>query len=186
MARPQALNLRLTEIESIVFALCPSQQIQAPLILDLTSSGLFQLSPAIGTCSKLLTESVAQKCRSSVLFLPGAFQLMHVAVPLESTECSAIVGKHSFRETACPPYLQDRAAMAEVEAMEVDHPIAGSTADAEKKGKGGKSSGRRFEIKKWNAVAMWSWAICTDTCAICRNNLYEPSIEYQVSNKLLF
>ena len=39
---------------------------------------------------------------------------------------------------------------------------------------------KRFEIKKWNAVAMWSWAICTDTCAICRNNLYEPSIEYQV------
>ena len=43
-----------------------------------------------------------------------------------------------------------------------------------------KPSGKRFEIKKWNAVAMWSWAICTDTCAICRNNLYEPSIEYQV------
>ncbi len=42
------------------------------------------------------------------------------------------------------------------------------------------STGKRFEIKKWNAVAMWSWAICTDTCAICRNNLYEPSIEYQV------
>ena len=40
----------------------------------------------------------------------------------------------------------------------------------------------RFEIKKWNAVAMWSWAICTDTCAICRNNLYEPSIEYQVGS----
>ena len=28
---------------------------------------------------------------------------------------------------------------------------------------------------------MWSWAICTDTCAICRNNLYEPSIEYQAN-----
>lgn len=28
---------------------------------------------------------------------------------------------------------------------------------------------------------MWSWAICTDTCAICRNNLYEPSIEYQAT-----
>ena len=39
----------------------------------------------------------------------------------------------------------------------------------------------RFEIKKWNAVAMWSWAICTDTCAICRNNLYEPSIEYSAN-----
>jgi hypothetical protein len=38
----------------------------------------------------------------------------------------------------------------------------------------------RFEIKKWNAVTMWSWDICADTCAICRNNLNEPSIEYQV------
>ena len=39
----------------------------------------------------------------------------------------------------------------------------------------------RFEIKKWNAVAMWSWDICADTCAICRNSLNEPSIEYQVN-----
>jgi RING-box protein 1 len=54
---------------------------------------------------------------------------------------------------------------------------AGPSSKAAKGGKGGK----RFEIKKWNAVAMWSWAICTDTCAICRNNLYEPSIEYQAN-----
>lgn len=53
-------------------------------------------------------------------------------------------------------------------------------ANAEDKGKGKAVPSKRFEIKKWNAVAMWSWAICTDTCAICRNNLYEPSIEYQV------
>lgn len=39
----------------------------------------------------------------------------------------------------------------------------------------------RFEIKKWNAVTMWAWDICTDTCAICRNSLNEPSIEYVVS-----
>lgn len=31
------------------------------------------------------------------------------------------------------------------------------------------------------APLRWSWAICTDTCAICRNNLYEPSIEYQAN-----
>eukprot|EP00983_Pelagomonas_calceolata_P045906 1139922-Pelagomonas_calceolata.AAC.1 len=75
------------------------------------------------------------------------------------------------------------------------------------------AAGKRFEIKKWNAVAMWSWAICTDTCgrghaalqkaqmrivwlklfpcallpaAICRNNLYEPSIEYQDVSTVLF
>ncbi len=28
-----------------------------------------------------------------------------------------------------------------------------------------------FDMKKWNAVAMWSWNISTDTCTICRNNL---------------
>lgn len=48
-------------------------------------------------------------------------------------------------------------------------------------GKSSKAPTKRFEIKKWNAVAMWSWAICTDTCAICRNNLYEPSIDYQAN-----
>jgi hypothetical protein len=31
------------------------------------------------------------------------------------------------------------------------------------------------------SLCRWSWAICTDTCAICRNNLYEPSIEYQAN-----
>jgi RING-box protein 1 len=37
------------------------------------------------------------------------------------------------------------------------------------------------QVKKWNAVAVWSWSICTDTCAICRNSLHEPSIEYQAN-----
>lgn len=59
---------------------------------------------------------------------------------------------------------------------------AGGAAAGSGAGGGGLKPGqRRFEIKKWNAVAMWSWAICTDTCAICRNNLYEPSIEYQAN-----
>ena len=37
---------------------------------------------------------------------------------------------------------------------------------------GGESSGqpqeRMFSLKKWNAVAMWSWDVECDTCAICR------------------
>ena len=41
----------------------------------------------------------------------------------------------------------------------------------------------RFTVKKWNAVAVWSWAISNDVCAICRNNLHEPSIEYQASGE---
>jgi RING-box protein 1 len=66
--------------------------------------------------------------------------------------------------------------MADVEAMEIEGAPEVGKPSKDK----GRASGKRFEIKKWSAVAMWSWAICTDTCAICRNNLYEPSIEYQV------
>lgn len=28
--------------------------------------------------------------------------------------------------------------------------------------------GKMFTLKKWNAVAMWSWDVECDTCAICR------------------
>lgn len=35
-----------------------------------------------------------------------------------------------------------------------------------------------LELKQWNAIGFWSWDICSDTCAVCRNSLNEPSIEY--------
>lgn len=38
---------------------------------------------------------------------------------------------------------------------------------------------QRFEVKKWTAVAFWSWDIVVETCAICRNHLMEPCIECQ-------
>ena len=31
-----------------------------------------------------------------------------------------------------------------------------------------RNSERMFTVKKWNAVAMWSWDVDCDTCAICR------------------
>eukprot|EP00985_Skeletonema_marinoi_P010502 scaffold4928_cov119-Skeletonema_marinoi.AAC.2 len=84
-------------------------------------------------------------------------------------------------------------------------PPAAEEAPKKKAAAAGKAP--RFEIKKWNAVlhrgrqqnngylnpygrvrylqkrsdAMWSWDICADTCAICRNSLNEPSIEYQAN-----
>ena len=30
------------------------------------------------------------------------------------------------------------------------------------------NTGKLFSLKKWNAVAMWSWDVECDTCAICR------------------
>ena len=40
---------------------------------------------------------------------------------------------------------------------------------------------KRFEIKKWNAVALWSWDIQVDTCAICRNHIMDLCIECQAN-----
>ncbi|KAI9905217.1 hypothetical protein PsorP6_013735 [Peronosclerospora sorghi] len=39
----------------------------------------------------------------------------------------------------------------------------------------------RFEIKKWNAVALWSWDIVVDNCAICRNHIMDLCIECQAN-----
>ena len=72
--------------------------------------------------------------------------------------------------------MSDDEQMAEAVKEEEEQGAAAGPSKASKS-----RTGKRFEIKKWSAVAMWSWAICTDTCAICRNNLYEPSIEYQAN-----
>lgn len=48
-------------------------------------------------------------------------------------------------------------------------------------GSGSSAAKATFEVKKWNAVAFWSWEIELDVCAICRNSLYEPSIEHQAA-----
>lgn len=37
----------------------------------------------------------------------------------------------------------------------------------------------RFQLKKYLAVALWRFNVQTDTCAICRNAIYEPSIQAQ-------
>jgi E3 ubiquitin-protein ligase RBX1 len=42
---------------------------------------------------------------------------------------------------------------------------------------------KRFEIKKWNAVALWSWDIQVDTCAICRNHIMDLCIECQANQQ---
>lgn len=39
-----------------------------------------------------------------------------------------------------------------------------------------------FELKKWNAVALWSWDIDIDNCAICRNHTMDLCIECQADN----
>ena len=43
---------------------------------------------------------------------------------------------------------------------------------------------KMFSLKKWNAVAMWSWDVECDTCAICRVQVMgEPPILIIISTK---
>lgn len=60
--------------------------------------------------------------------------------------------------------------------MEVEAPVAPAPPPHEAAPKK-----KRFEIKKWSAVAFWSWDIEVETCAICRNNIMDICIECQSS-----
>ncbi|KAJ3225712.1 RING-box protein 1 [Chytriomyces hyalinus] len=69
--------------------------------------------------------------------------------------------------------------MADVEMTEaVPAPAAPAAKGQEKDLSSGK---KRFEVKKWNAVALWAWDIVVDNCAICRNHIMDLCIECQAN-----
>ncbi|VVT51032.1 uncharacterized protein SAPINGB_P002961 [Magnusiomyces paraingens] len=70
---------------------------------------------------------------------------------------------------------QDVEMTDQVSTTEVQKP----TSSGEKKTS--KSSKKRFEVRKWSAVAFWSWDIVVDTCAICRNHIMDPCIDCQAN-----
>lgn len=54
----------------------------------------------------------------------------------------------------------------------------------------GSESRKRFEVKKWNAVALWAWDIVVDNCAICRNHImdlctyyYRVHVQYELTRR---
>lgn len=61
-----------------------------------------------------------------------------------------------------------------------DQDMGGDEEVATKEEGSGKAK-RRFEMKKWNAVALWTWDICVDNCAICRNHIMDMCIEAQAN-----
>ncbi|XP_053732632.1 RING-box protein 1-like [Synchiropus splendidus] len=38
---------------------------------------------------------------------------------------------------------------------------------------------KRFEVRRWHAVSLWTWDIAVDNCAICRNHIMDLCIECQ-------
>lgn len=68
--------------------------------------------------------------------------------------------------------------MAEPMAIDSSSSSAGAAAPASSTGER-----KRFELKKWNAVALWSWDILVETCAICRNHIMDLCIECQANQQ---
>lgn len=48
-------------------------------------------------------------------------------------------------------------------------------------GEANKRVKKKFEVKRWNAVALWAWDIVVDNCAICRNHIMDLCIECQAN-----
>ena len=74
--------------------------------------------------------------------------------------------------------------MVDDDAMDADNAGGATALGVGAAGTGTASATKRkIEVKKWNAVAVWSWSTSFDSCAICRNTLHEPSIEYQANSQ---
>ena len=61
-------------------------------------------------------------------------------------------------------------------SMEIDQ-----DAEMPSSSSGVKGEKKRFEVKKWSAVALWAWDIVVDNCAICRNHIMDLCIECQAN-----
>ncbi|KAJ0362894.1 hypothetical protein COL26b_013175 [Colletotrichum chrysophilum] len=68
--------------------------------------------------------------------------------------------------------------MADVDMTDAPGSVVKKGADGDSKAADGK---KRFEVKKWNAVALWAWDIVVDNCAICRNHIMDLCIECQAN-----
>jgi len=78
--------------------------------------------------------------------------------------------------------------MADIDMTDAPAGPSASTSVIKKKGTAGAADGeskndgkKRFEVKKWNAVALWAWDIVVDNCAICRNHIMDLCIECQAN-----
>lgn len=58
--------------------------------------------------------------------------------------------------------------MADVEMKEEKHTVPKTPLEEANTISKDKEPQKMFSLKKWNAIAMWSWDVECDTCAICR------------------
>lgn len=68
------------------------------------------------------------------------------------------------------------------EAKQQEQPAGGGAGAAAAPSPSGDGARPRFVVKKWNAVALWAWAVDVHNCAICRSHIMDLCIECQASN----
>ncbi|KAI8615078.1 putative ubiquitin ligase subunit HrtA [Chytriomyces sp. MP71] len=71
--------------------------------------------------------------------------------------------------------------MADNDVVMADTAPAAAVPISKGKEKDAGAGKKRFEVKKWNAVALWAWDIVVDNCAICRNHIMDLCIECQAN-----
>jgi len=101
------------------------------------------------------------------------------ATPPQLTPSTASLPHHQAETQTANPNSSN--IMADVTMTDAP---SGSSAPAKKAKAAADSSGSskpRFEVKKWNAVALWAWDIVVDNCAICRNHIMDLCIECQAN-----
>lgn len=47
-----------------------------------------------------------------------------------------------------------------------------------------KKGEKRFQVRKWSAIALWAYDITVDNCAICRNHIMEKCIECSATQEM--
>lgn len=104
--------------------------------------------------------NLKQKCKlNSIMFVKGIKSPIGVPVRRDSFRCQGTrQGTLSRNEVSCG--VRKMAAETTVEEQDVN--MEESTPSKDQGGQ------KMFTLKKWNAVAMWSWDVECDTCAICR------------------
>jgi len=77
--------------------------------------------------------------------------------------------------------MEDASVMAEGKGSSTS--AAAAAAVAASAAGSGAAGGKMFTLKKWNGVAMWSWDVECDTCAICRVQVMDACLRCQAENK---
>ncbi|XP_070609448.1 RING-box protein 2 isoform X2 [Erythrolamprus reginae] len=74
-------------------------------------------------------------------------------------------------------------AMADVE--DGDEPGVSTPHSGSSGAKAGGGADKMFSLKKWNAVAMWSWDVECDTCAICRVQMPVLDVKLKTNKRIV-